>query len=428
MTKENLVRKPVDTAATECSLDFAAARSVLPAGEKSTLCLKIGVTGFEMESEVKRPRLNVALVIDRSGSMSGEKIEQAKRAASHAVNLLRADDIVSVVIYDYEVEVLVPATKVSNKRDVLSKIGSIGIGGCTALYAGTEKGAEEVKKFFEKGQVNRVILLSDGLANVGPSTPEELEKLGRKLGGEGICVTTLGLGEGYDEDLMQRLARASDGNHFFVTSEKKLVEVFDEEFKTATKVVASEVACEVTCAEGVRPIGVLNRDAKIRGQNVKFGWNQIYSGHQRYVLLEVEVPAGKDGEKLSVAEATLTYANMATRRAQTVAKTLEVAYSASERAVKASENEEVMKDYAEQKVAEAREEAIQLRDAGDVIGAQACLMKSIHEYACYSSVAASELAEEAEAVENESVWNTARKTMRARANKSRTQQKGDSVR
>ncbi len=427
MMRKKSVNHSVDAAATECSLNLAAGRSLLAAGEKSTLCLKIGVTGFETESEMKRPRLNVALVIDRSGSMAGSNIEQAKHAASHAVNLLREDDIVSVVIYDDEVEVLVPATKVSNKRDILSKIDSIGIGGCTALYAGTEKGGREVKKFFEKGYVNRVVLLSDGLANVGPSTPEELEKLGRKLGGKGICVTTLGLGEGYDEDLMQRLARASDGNHFFVTSERKLVEVFDEEFKTATKVVASEVACEVTCAEGVRPIRVLNRDAKIRGQKVSFSWNQIYSGHERYVLLEVEVPAGKDGEKLSVAEAKLTYANMVTRRAETVTKTIEVAYSASERAVKASENEDVMKDYAEQKVAEAREEAIQLRDRGDIVGAQARL-ESSQMFACYSPVLAKEIADEAEAVENEGVWNTARKMMRARANKSRTQQKGDSVR
>ena len=426
--RKKSVNHSVDAAATECSLNLAAGRSLLAAGEKSTLCLKIGVTGFETESEMKRPRLNVALVIDRSGSMAGSNIEQAKHAASHAVNLLREDDIVSVVIYDDEVEVLVPATKVSNKRDILSKTDSIGIGGCTALYAGTEKGGREVKKFFEKGYVNRVILLSDGLANVGPSTPEDLEKLGRKLGGEGICVTTLGLGEGYDEDLMQRLARASDGNHFFVTSEKKLVEVFDEEFKTATKVVASEVMCEVTCAEGVRPVRVLNRDAKIRGQKVSFSWNQIYSGHERYVLLEVEVPAGKDGEKLPVAEAKLTYANMVTRRAETVTKTLEVAYSASERAVKASENEEVMKDYAEQKVAEAREEAIQLRDRGKIDEARMVIGCVKNQAMMYSMKAYSDLVEEEESIDNDGVWNNVRKKIRARANKSRTQQKGDSVR
>ena len=125
MVEKKSVNSSVDTAATQCSLNLAAAHSVLAAGEKSTLCLKIGVTGSEMESETKRPRLNVALVIDRSGSMCGSKIEQAKHAASYAVNQLRGDDIVSVVIYDDEVEVLVPATKVTDKRDILSKIASI---------------------------------------------------------------------------------------------------------------------------------------------------------------------------------------------------------------------------------------------------------------------------------------------------------------
>ena len=273
------VRISGEEPAQQCQFDLTAGRSVLPADQKTELCLKVGVTGFQFESDVKRPELNIALVIDRSGSMSGERIKQAKEAAAFAVNQMNENDIVSVVMYDSDVDVLVPATKLSDKKGVLAKIDSIEVGGTTALYAGTEKGAEEVKKFFDKGRVNRVILLSDGMANVGPREPSDLKKLGQKIGGDGITVTTLGLGDGYNEDLMQQLAQAADGNHAFITSEKNLVEVFDEEFKTATKVVASEATCKVVCAEGIRPIRVMNRDAKIEGQEVSFSWNQIYSGH-----------------------------------------------------------------------------------------------------------------------------------------------------
>ena len=411
----------------KCRFELSAGRSVLPAGQMSVLGLKASVTGFEVESEAQRPNLNIALVIDRSGSMSGRKIEQAKEAAVCAVQQMRENDIISVVIYDDEVEVLVPATKCTDKRTIFSKIKSIRSGGMTALYGGTVKGAEEVKKFFSKGQVNRVILLSDGMANVGPSTPEELGELGGKLADEGISVTTLGLGEGYDEDLMQKLAQASDGNHVFITSEKSLVEVFDEEFQSVTSVVASESVCEILCAEGVRPIRVLNRDAEIDGQRVRFSWNQIYSGHERYVLLEVEVPSGADREKRPIASGTLKYANLQTRSVDTLTDSVEVSYSVSEENVRRSENESVLRDYAEQSAASAREEAIRMRDAGDIAGAQGILKCAMYSVAMYSPAMAEDLAEEANEVKNDSKWNGFRKRMRARANSTRNQQKGDSV-
>ena len=117
--------------------------------------------------------------------MSGDKIKNARLAACEAVELLRDDDIVSVVAYDSDVEVIVPATKKGDGKEILSKINSLNAGGTTALYEGTKRGADEVKKFLDSEHINRVILLSDGQANVGPSSVEELGELGKKLGGSG---------------------------------------------------------------------------------------------------------------------------------------------------------------------------------------------------------------------------------------------------
>ena len=417
------VRIPGDEAVQQCRFDLTAGRSVLPVDKKTELCLKVGVTGFEMASDQKRPELNIALVIDKSGSMSGDRIKQAKEAAACAVNQMNENDIVSVVVYDSDVNVLVPATKLTDKKSVLEKIDTINADGTTALYAGTEKGAEEVKKFFDKGRVNRVILLSDGMANVGPSEPSNLKKLGQKVGGDGITVTTLGLGDGYNEDLMQQLAQAADGNHAFITSEKNLVEVFDEEFKTVTKVVASEVSCKVICADGIRPIRVMNRDAKIEGQEVSFSWNQIYSGHERYVLLEVEVPAGNDGEKRPVASATLSYANMKTNKTDNLSASVEIGYSNSEDAVKASEDEAVMKDYASLSVALARDEAIRLRDKGDVKGARKALFGAVGAArAAGLEDMAADIDVEAAEVGDDAAWNSNRKSIRAKSNSLKNQQ------
>lgn len=403
-----------DDGGGQCKLELATGRPVLPVDQKLETCLKVGVTGFEMESDAKRPELNVALVIDKSGSMDGESIEKAKEAAACAVNQMKEDDIVSVVAYSSEVEVLVPATKLTNKQDVLAKIDSIRADGTTALYAGTEKGAEEVGKFYDKSRVNRVILLSDGLANVGPSSTEELGQLGQKIGGKGITVSTLGLGEGFNEDLMVKLAQSSDGNHVFITKSKNLVDVFDEEFKTATKVVASEVSCKIVCAEGVRPIRVLNRDAEISGQEIKFGWNQIYSGHQRYVIIEVEVPAGENGQTRQLATAQLTYANVKTNQADTISDSISVSYSSSESEVRQAEKKQILEEYTLQNANLMREESIRMRDAGDVKGAKRKLMgaaRSLNEMGM--AEAAPEFEEAAAVIDDNENWNSNRKEMRA---------------
>lgn len=406
----------------QCRLEISTVKPILPADQKVTTCVKVGVTGFEMATDAKRPELNIAIVLDRSGSMSGEKIEQAKEAAACAVNQMRENDIVSVVAYSTDVEVLVPATKLGDKKDILAKIEGIEAGGTTALYAGTEKGAEEVKKFFDKNRVNRVILLSDGLANVGPSSPEELGKLGQKIGGDGITVTTLGLGEGFNEDLMIKLAAAGDGNHVFITKAKNMIEVFDEEFKTATAVVAGEVACRVTCADGIRPVRVLNRNAEISGQEIQFGWNQIYSGHQRYVMIEVEVPAGEKGQKRKLAAASLTYANMKTNATDRLSATVEVSFSDSEKEVAAAIDKKAMEDYVLQTAALTSERAVELRDKGDIAGARSVLKENaaflrenadaLDGSALLSEAAQLNASQEA-VIGNESGWNTNRKLMRA---------------
>ena len=125
--------------AAQCQLEVSTPQPVLQAGKKQTTCLKVGVKGFEMKSEKSRVPLNISLVIDRSGSMNGEKMEQAKDAAIQALSLLNARDIVSVVIFDQTVEVLVPATKMTDRESVVAKIKTITARGSTALHAGTER-------------------------------------------------------------------------------------------------------------------------------------------------------------------------------------------------------------------------------------------------------------------------------------------------
>jgi Ca-activated chloride channel family protein len=372
-----LIALPLE--AKQCEFTVSTPNPVLLAGKKQTTSIKVAVKGFEMQSknengEKERAPLNIALVIDRSGSMSGTKIERAKEAAIQAIRRLDSRDIVSVITFDNNIDVLISATKVSNLENLERKIRSIQPGGTTAIYAGVEKGAEEVRKFFEKGIVNRVVLLSDGQANVGPSRPADLAELGRTLGGKGICVTTLGLGSDYNEDLMVKLASASDGNHKFIEKAEDIAEIFQKEFNTALSVVAQDVKCTVTLPEGNRPVRALNMEVDINGQEVTFGWNQIYSNHERFVMLEVEVPAMDDGKSLELATAKLRYDNLDTKSVDNLSAKIDVKFSSSESQVKSAINKSVMEDYVELIGNLNNKKAMELRDRGDAEGAQRMLL------------------------------------------------------
>ena len=259
-------------------------KPLLLADRTQTAYLRIGLTGCPQERLKERTPVNVAMVIDKSGSMSGDRIRYAREAAILALQRLNADDIVSVVVYDSQVQVLVPATKMTRREDIIRAIRRIEAGGTTALYAGVQAGAEEVCKFQTPGRVNRVVLLSDGQANVGPQTPEALGRLGAQLAEKGLSVTTIGLGLGYNEDLMSRLADKSDGGHYFAESPNELASVFDREFDRALSVVAQEIRIEIILPKGIRPVRLLGREGTIKGQSVTIELGSVYSEHEKYEI------------------------------------------------------------------------------------------------------------------------------------------------
>ena len=221
-------------------------RTVLPADAPDRAIIKICLDGLRLPRHELRPPVNLALVIDRSGSMGGEKIDKAKEAAREVLRHLSSDDIFSLVTFSSDVRTLIPARPVGDGSDIERAIESIEAGGNTAIFAGVSQGASELRKYSESNDgVNRVVLLSDGLANVGPSSPEELGRLGAALMKEGISVTTVGLGLGYNEDLMTRLAQRSDGNTYFVEASGDLPRIFAAELGDVLNVIARRVVVEI---------------------------------------------------------------------------------------------------------------------------------------------------------------------------------------
>ena len=359
--------------AAQVKLDVSMAQPTLLAEKKQTTFVKVGLTGFKMSSKADRTPVNVSLVLDKSGSMSGTKIAKAKEAAIWAVRRLDSKDIVSVVVYDSTVRVLVPATKLTDKEAVCRKIQEISANGSTALFAGVSKGAAELRKFIDRNRVNRVILLSDGLANVGPRTPSALGELGSSLIKEGISVSTMGLGLGYNEDLMAQLARRSDGNHIFIEKAEDLAKVFNFEFDHVLSVVAQEVAITINISPEIRPVRVLGREAEINGRPVIVHLNQLYSEQEKYVILEVELPVTKAGQTRKIAQVDVSYANMETKTTDRLSSTVSVNFDSSEDVVQRKTNAAVMTECVLQIANEQNKLATALRDKGDVAGARRLL-------------------------------------------------------
>jgi Ca-activated chloride channel homolog len=420
------------TAKTKATLDISVSHPYLLADRTQTVYLRIGLTGFDrISASATHSPVNVAIVLDKSGSMSGNKIEKAKEAAVAAIGRLNSNDIVSIVTYDSTVAVVVPATKVSDKRSIIEKIQSIQAGGSTALFGGVSKGAQEVRKFIGLERVNRIILLSDGLANVGPSSPSELGSLGASLAKEEISVTTIGVGLDYNEDLMTKLAYKSDGNHYFAEHATELADIFNNEFGQVLSVVAQEIRLEIKCARGVRPIRLLGRTGFISGKTAVVSLNNLYSEHEKFALLEVEIEPEAADSTRTLATVNASYRNMKTQTTDRLEGTADVVFCKSSSTVEKQTNKKLMVDVVKLVAAENNDLVITLRDKGDIRGAQKAAESNeayinINEVRFGSQALAQELINQKQfndSLEQDEEYKKSRKDMRAIQYQNRTNQK-----
>jgi len=406
-------------------------RTVLPADCYGRAVVKVCLDGLRVPRSEARPPVNLSIVIDRSGSMEGEKLARAREAALEALARLAPDDIISVVTYDTEVQTLVPAQCVGNGRSIAAAIRGIRAGGSTNLFGGVSQGASEVRKHTEdRRYIHRVILLSDGLANVGPQTPEELGRLGTAFVKEGISVTTVGLGLGFNEDLMTRLAQRSDGNTYFVESSDDLPRIFAGELGDVLNVIARRVLVEVEFPEGVRPLNFVGREGVIRGRRAEITLNQLYGGQEKFALIEVEVPASRAGSEIEIASAQLSYENALTQKTSVVRTQRKVTFSESHERVVSSANAKVQTDYAANVIAVTKDKAVELvdanrrQDAAKEMRKKAAELKAeatTYQNAPMAAIAA-EQEREADKLEKEGLSNAARKSYRAESAQTKAQQ------
>jgi Ca-activated chloride channel family protein len=328
--------------------------------------------------DARRAPMNLAIVLDRSGSMEGAKIEKARQAAAIAVDKLGEDDFFSLVTYDEQTDLLIAPERVgssSHREELKARIHRIQPGGSTALHAGVVLGAKQVRSYLDKERVNRVILLSDGLANVGPSKPSDLASLGRELRSDGIAVSTVGVGDDYNEDLMTALAEASNANYYYVKDAEKLPRIFADELGTARSLLARSVTIRINAPDGVHLKEIVGRpDIECRDRVTEIKVPELFGSEKRRFLVrcvaEAHTPAALEAAQVELNYATLSGAPAAAQRQ--VAK---IAFTEDRTKSEESVRAEVAREYGVVQNRVAKETAVKLADEGKTKDAAAVLRK-----------------------------------------------------
>lgn len=264
--------------------------------------LELAICPPDAKKHQKRPALNLALVIDRSGSMSGEKLDYVKRAALHVLDLLGEHDMVALVAYDNEVTLISPSVAVSpvTRAELKAKIGAIRSGDTTYLSGGWLEGCEQVASSIREGGVNRVLLLTDGLANVGITDLEELGLHAGQLLVRGVATSTFGVGEGFNEHLLEHMANQGGGRFYYIASPREIPAIFEKEFTELVSITARKVEVVLSIPAGVSA-QVLGswRNEQADGQ-VRIWLGDMPAGQRREVFVKLLTPPSADALQIDI--------------------------------------------------------------------------------------------------------------------------------
>lgn len=256
--------------------------------------------------------MNLALVIDRSGSMKGDRIANAMNAAVGAIERLRDGDSVTVVSFDSSARVVVPPTRVSSstRGSMEAAVRSIRLGGDTCISCGMLEGMQQLAQTALSGdRVNRMILLSDGATNSGIKDVPGLRAMAGRMHGKGVTISTIGVDVDFDEKVMAALANEGNGRHYFVANSSALPGVFAQEFDDILASVAKEAELTIELAPGVEAVEVFDRSFRREGKKIIVPFGTFSAKQEKTVLMKLRVPADGDGSQ-PVADVKLAYRDL----------------------------------------------------------------------------------------------------------------------
>jgi Ca-activated chloride channel family protein len=322
----------------------------------------------------KRAPVNLAVVIDRSGSMSGAKIENARRAAARLVDLLDENDRLSVVHYGSDVSAMggvfaTPENKVRLKRYIHNIVDE----GGTNIGDGLSVGQAHINRAKSDFKVNRLLLLSDGQPTVGITSPNGLANVVRRIRDSGVSVTSLGVGADFNEDLMQRLADVGGGSYGFISDASAMATLFEKDLQQAGTMVARAATLTFTVPDGVRFVEVYGRPVNQVGNTVTITLPDFSARQVEKLVVHLTASPGVRSGAVDIAGFQLAYTDLLTEKAADARLSLSAMVTEDSTLARTNRDKDAVVLASKARAAVNYKKAAEAIDRGDYGGAQQAL-------------------------------------------------------
>lgn len=283
-------------------LSIRTDRQLIRAEARSNRYVVVNFTAPAAPRRESRTPVNVAFVLDRSGSMAGEnKFNLARQAVEQSLRMLRPEDRFSIVVFDERIDVIVRSTHATSAatRDALDALGSIQPRGSTDLCSGWMNGCDQVAGFVSGECVSRVLLLTDGLANHGIQDRHELARHASELRQRRVSTSTFGVGADFDERLLRDMAHEGGGNFYFLENARQIPDLITSELGEALEVVIPRAVIEVEIPRN-GDAEVLNGLRSSVGDNMlRVELGDVVSSQEVEVLVRLNFPRGEVGSSVA---------------------------------------------------------------------------------------------------------------------------------
>lgn len=261
--------------------------------DNNNVYLNLEVKSSDVSNKaIRRTPLNVSVVIDKSGSMAEKnKLDFVKKAVEHIIDELENDDYVSIVTYDDNVSVVLESGRIEDKSSIKRIVSNIQSGGFTNLSGGMLKGFSQVESTYRRGYVNRVLLLSDGIANRGVSDRSAIGDLVREQSRKyGITISTFGVGNDFNENLMADIADYGKGNYYYIKESEEIPRIFASELKGVRYLTGQDSKIRVKFPSDYLTVSkVYGYPYEIFGDEIVIDLKDVFAGQNKTVLIKFDI-------------------------------------------------------------------------------------------------------------------------------------------
>ena len=315
------------------------------------------------KAKEERSNIHTALIIDTSGSMAGKNINKVKEAVIYFINWLTRRDYIALISFNTNSEVVIPHTKLTDKPYISRLVKSIKAKGTTNLSGGLLLGYRELEKNLKEGDIYRIILFTDGMANEGITDKETLIKIASEYYNKGIILTTMGFGEEFDEELLLSLSKSGGGRYYYIKSIEEIANAFHEEFGNISAVIGQNLSLKVILPKELEAIECSLCDKyKFHKNLIEIIVGDLREGMDRAFFLKLKI---KDKIQSDIIlKTTISYLTIGNNgKIKEKSKTKEFTIKISEKE-KSIENEAIKEKLWLYKSSLAKQRALELLDNG----------------------------------------------------------------